>query len=274
MKERLILFLSVIFIAVSSNGKSIESINENQWRFDSLSVSKKVYIQNDTAREGMLIDLSLVYPVSVPEGLNLQKVQNTFASVFLGIDDFKGTAQVAFDETLATSILDAEGLAESFEDRGGESTGFSYYELFRHSTIGFESANLITVTYADYSYTGGAHGIYSTVYYNIDKRNGELITEEQLFIPDYKDKLAQLIQDEIERRNVSLIEEDMIGLYVSLEDVKPNKNFYFTDQGLVYAYNIYEITPYVQGIVEVVIPYDKVMPLIDNQYLTIIDGMK
>lgn len=274
MKKIFMLFLFVFFIAISTNGKNIENINENSWRFDSLTVSKKVYIQNDTTREGMLIDLSLVYPVSVPERLDLQKVQNTFASVFLGIGDFKGTVQVAFDETLANCTTDAVELAKSIEDSDLDPDHFSYYELFRQSKIGYETANLITVAYADYSYTGGAHGIYSTVYYNIDKRNGELITEEQLFIPDYKDKLAQLIQDEIERRNTSLVEEDMIGLYVDLRDVKSNKNFYFSDRGIVYAYNIYEITPYVQGIVEVTIPYDKVMPLIDNQYLTIIKEMK
>ncbi|MDH6308994.1 hypothetical protein M2451_001548 [Dysgonomonas sp. PFB1-18] len=276
MKSTFILFLATVFLATSCNSKKTESSSGDTWKFDSLTVDKRVHINNDVTKDGMLIKFNFVYPTSVPESLNLKEVQNIFACIITGKNDFQGTPQEAFDQALTKSTADAEELAKDMGNEDLEYTHFSNFELMRSSEISMDAKDVITVAVSDYSYTGGAHGMHGTSYRNIDKRSGTLIKEDQLFKPGYADKLAILIQNEIERRNnaESKNEVEAIPLLEDVKDVKPNGNFYFTKDGVTYAYNIYEISPYSQGIVEITIPHEQITPLVNDQYLQVIDNLK
>ncbi len=276
MKNTFILFLTTVLLATSCNSKNTENSSGDTWKFDSLTVDKRVHINNDVTKDGMLIRFNFVYPTSVSGNLSLKEVQNVFACIITGKYDFQGTPQEAFDLALAGSTTDAEELAKEMESEDVDFPRFSNFEFMRSSNISMDTKDVITVATSDYSYTGGAHGMHGTGYQNIDKRSGTLIKEGQFFKPDYTDKLAVLIQDEIERRNniKPENEEEAIPLLEDVKDVKPNGNFYFTKDGVVYAYNIYEIAPYSQGIVEITIPYERITPLVNNQYLQIIENLK
>ncbi|NDV94672.1 DUF3298 domain-containing protein [Dysgonomonas sp. 521] len=274
MRNLFILLLATTFIAISSNGKSMGNTPDNAWKFDSLTVSKRVYVDNDETKDGMLIDLNFVYPVSVSGNLNLKEIQNIFACIIVGKPDFRGTPHEAMNKVQADYTADAEELAGIHATEDSDFPHFSNYEYNRSSKISMETESLVTASIYDYTYTGGAHGLYGVSYYNIDKKTGTLIKEEQLFVPGYKDKLAVLIQNEISRRNNLHDDEEEIGLLVDLQDVGPNDNFYFGNEGIVYVYNIYEITPYAQGIVEITIPYDQVTPLVNKPYLSVIRNLR
>jgi len=276
MRSTFVLFLATAFLALSCNSKNTENSSGGTWKFDSLTVSKRVHINNDVTKDGMLIKFNFVYPTSVSGNLNLKEVQNIFACIILGKYDFQGTPQEAFNQALAESTTDAEGLAKDMEGEESEFNRFSNFEFMRSSEISMDTKDVITVAISDYSYIGGAHGMHGTGYRNIDKRSGTLIKEDLFFKPGYADKLAVLIQNEIERRNniKPENEDESIPLLEDVKDVKPNGNFYFAKDGLIYVYNIYEISPYSQGIVEITIPYEQITPLVNDQYMQIIDNLK
>lgn len=274
MKTFFIFLLSAFILSISCYGKNIDNSKGDTWKFDSLYVSKKVYIDNDATKDGMSINFNFIYPVSVSGNVDLKKVQNIFANIIFGKKDFQGTPQEAFDKILADYTSDAEEMAKDMEDEDSDFPRFSNFEYNRSSNIKTETELLLTIYAAGHSYTGGAHGSYGVFYYTIDKKSGDLIEEEQLFKPGYKEKVATLIQNVIEERNNSMEEGDEIGLLVDLNEVMPNGNFYFSNEGIVYVYNIYEIAPYAQGMTEITVPYSQISSLINSKYLPIIENLK
>jgi len=297
MKKGLIIFLTISCSIIICNNIKAKSAGESSidiqsresflstsidagvrsavWKFDSLSISRRVHIDNDTLKDGMMINLKLVYPVSVPESLNLKEVQNVFSCFFLGDKSFTGTPEEAFEKQLNAYIAEAELYAEVFkkEENGPYETLSNFVES-EYCSIAANTEYLITIYHSSDFYTGGAHGGFGVNYLNIDKRDGTTIAESQLFKSGYESELALLIQDVIIQRNSSPDEDEHIGLLVDIETVKPNRNFLFSDEGLTYIYNIYEITPYVQGIVEIVIPYVQLIPLIDERYFPVVQSFK
>lgn len=259
-------------LSISQGGRSLR-IAEG-WRFDTLVFDNRIHIDNDTAKDGMKIEIDFEYPIAVPEGINLQKIQHCFAQIFLGKDDFRGTPHDAFDTIVNNYTFDAVQYGIDWEQEENEFIDFSIFEQTKSVSIEHISKYLVTVSSGHYQFLGGAHGAYFLSYDNIDLRDGSIITEEQLFASDYSEKLDALIQKEVTRRNDSPDEDEHIALLVDTEEIKPNRNFFFSEEGIVYIYNQYEISPYVQGVVEIIVPYDEIKPLINQKYMEIIENIQ
>jgi hypothetical protein len=66
-------------------------------------------------------------------------------------------------------------------------------------------------------------------------------------------------------------EDPNVETIISLDDtdywvdaIKPNSNFYITDESINYVFNPYEIAPYYMGITEVVIPFDRLKDMLNK----------
>jgi len=113
-----------------------------------------------------------------------------------------------------------------------------------------------------YMYMGGAHGLHTTHYYVYCLATGKQLTEDLLFCSGYKDKLQQLLISTLMEQLELADEDELIGMNFQLQDILPNNNFYLTDQGLNYVYNVYEIAPYVMGQTEISLSWEKLQPLL------------
>ncbi len=104
-----------------------------------------------------------------------------------------------------------------------------------------------------YTYEGGAHGMSSKIPVVIDRQTGKVVSEEDLFVPDYQAQLARLLtsclHDSFEN------EEDYECLFT--KDIKPNGSFYLIPEGVVYVYGAYDIGPYYLGNIEVKVPWEE-----------------
>ena len=56
--------------------------------------------------------------------------------------------------------------------------------------------------------------------------------------------------------NVSTYEGLLEQGFFNIEDIFPNNNFWLDNEGIHYAFNQYEIAPYVMGVIKVDIPYE------------------
>ena len=122
---------------------------------------------------------------------------------------------------------------------------------------------ILSYSYESYAYLGGAHGNSNRMLYNYDLSNAHTIKEQDLFIADYKASLTQLIKDQILEQSAEIGSvADLNDLNFWEDEIKPNDNFYISDEGLVYIFNPYEIAPYSMGQTEVMLPYDKLKPLL------------
>jgi len=126
------------------------------------------------------------------------------------------------------------------------------------STINDNYTNSTSISYnkngivvaEDYSYvfSGGAHGNYSVSYRTYDKKIGKLISFYDFFDEDAYDSLLPLIEKDIKNRDIFTFDD---SIFVT-------ENVYFTEKGIMFVYNPYEISSYAQGIISVFISYEKI----------------
>ena len=119
------------------------------------------------------------------------------------------------------------------------------------------SNTIICMTTSTDYFTGGAHGGHGTYFINIDPATGKRITLNEKLKSGYQEPLRQagekIFKEKYQSDSLSnssyQFEEGMFTL---------NNNYTFTDDGIKFVYNIYEIAPYVAGMQEITIPYEEI----------------
>lgn len=101
-----------------------------------------------------------------------------------------------------------------------------------------------------YDYRGGAHGMTTKMYYNIDTNTSKMICLRDII---NEEVLNQEIQKQIGERYKQ--GEMFFDEALEFKGIKQNQSFYITQEGqLVIVFGLYEIAPYVAGILEFEIP--------------------
>lgn len=260
-----------------------QDISKDGWRFDSLVFNQRVHLGSLPFEEGSSVYLSLTYPVSTPPEIDIDRLSRLIIYTF----DISAPTSIsinnAFDSTRSAFITNAretaqeliEGLGEEEEKLEEEIVAYLYSQVDVQlwNTIGLFNKYVLTTSTSWYWYITGAHGVFDIEYYNIDLRDYHIIKEDELFKIGYEEPLAKLIQDIIaESVDLPDTSEHIIpwdGMYV-----KPNKNFYFSKKGIVFAYNVGEISCNGAGVIEVTIPYDRVRPLLNDHFLEVVDNIE
>ncbi|MDI3117276.1 DUF3298 and DUF4163 domain-containing protein [Clostridioides difficile] len=131
-----------------------------------------------------------------------------------------------------------------------------------------DSALSIKVRY--YTYSGGAHGFYQDIAYNVDMRTGKFLELMDLFKDNTKYK--EVIDEEIKRQIAELEkkDEENIGIY-NFKGIKENQNFYLQDENLVVYFDLYDITPYAAGIPEFSINKTLISSMLKPEYVDLFD---
>lgn len=131
-----------------------------------------------------------------------------------------------------------------------------------------DSALSIKVRY--YTYSGGAHGFYQDIAYNVDMRTGKFLELMDLFKDNTKYK--EVIDEEIKRQIAELEkkDEENIGIY-NFKGIKENQNFYLQDENLVVYFDLYDITLYAAGIPEFSINKALISSMLKPEYVDLFD---
>ena len=111
----------------------------------------------------------------------------------------------------------------------------------------------VSVRYSRSTYEGGAHGYHEDIALNFDTKTGKQITESDLFISGYQEKLEQKILACMDKETREMLYSDQ---------AEPNGNFMLTDKGIYYYFNPYEIGPYSSGVISSFIPWNELAELI------------
>jgi len=129
--------------------------------------------------------------------------------------------------------------------------------IIRHN-----SENILSYSIESERYTGGAHGGRSYLNTVINLKTGERITEDDLFTEESRPLIATIILKNLMAKNKVETAQDLelIGFFDVME-IGMNKNFYLTNEGLVYTYNEYEIAAYALGTIEVLLSYKDISGL-------------
>ncbi len=126
--------------------------------------------------------------------------------------------------------------------------------------VALNSDSLLSLVATYESFTGGAHGSYGTHFINLNPKNGKKITLSDLLKPGYEPALTKLgeeaFRSSLELKDSILYSEE--GYEFPDGVFTLNDNYGFTNQGIRFVFNIYEIAPYALGSQDFVIPYEKI----------------
>ncbi|MDO4228341.1 MAG: DUF3298 domain-containing protein [Capnocytophaga sp.] len=169
------------------------------------------------------------------------------------------------DSLDVTGVTVEQGLESFMKDYNNLHQYFpeiAAYELILNDSISFQNEKIISVVSSRYSYTGGAHGISSSVLLNFDVSNGELIGNDKLFTD--LSKVLQVAENQFKKeQNINPSESlNEKGFWFDDDKFHLPQNVGFSDKYLILYYNPYEIAPYVAGSFEVKIPIDEVKPFL------------
>lgn len=270
MKKIGILAILAVLIAVSCKRPKPETtavIETSRWTFDTLHLAKEIFLNNDSTKGGLKLTLEFDYPSTFVNDSILKVVQTQFLASFTDDQNgsYKGLAPVkGFEAFTEKNVEESVELGKAAQ---GSVIDFSeYYKTVKTSVT---DTTLLTITgrTETLQYSGGAHDSRYIDYFNIDLRNGNRLTIESLFKPETSNRLVTLIKEVLATTknsngdNITLLDPD---------SVQPSQNFYFNEQGVVFVYNTYEITPHSDGLIQALIPYDKLKDLIADPYKEII----
>jgi len=132
------------------------------------------------------------------------------------------------------------------------------WELNIETELTYQSENIITLAISTYSFEGGAHGNDQIKFLNLDAKTGKALSQSDIIKNDIDFKtltesyFIKLIESEDEDLK---LEDFFFG-----EPFKLPENIGFSEDGLVFLYNVYEVASYAQGYTEFVIPFDDMEP--------------
>ncbi len=118
-----------------------------------------------------------------------------------------------------------------------------------------EAKSYVTLNNSGWDYTGGAHGNYWDFYQLFDKKTGKILNLSDFFTDiEALNKLAlPYFKEQNDVPSDMTLEE--YGFWFEGDDFQVTENFYFTEEAIVFHYNIYEIAPYAGGTNDLTLPF-------------------
>jgi hypothetical protein len=194
-----------------------------------------------------------VYPVFKVDALN------KFISKIITTLPYNGVPTNNLNLAADSFLNDYIKFKQEFPD---SPAGYAWDQNFK---VAYEDENFINFTCKSYIYTGGAHGLENILYFNLSKKDYQLLQLKDIFD---KAEIAQLnaIAEQIFRKQEGLKADDSLDSYFFDEQkFSLNENFIITNKGLKFLYNPYEIKAYAYGRTELLIPYEDIQEIIKKE---------
>lgn len=260
------LFLLAIWVTGCNTGT--KQTADNNIQYDSIKVEKTYHLLDNPDNPNCNLQLNFTNPATYNNKEILQKLQQQFVLAYFGENYENMTPEEAMSKYAEDYLntykeLEADYKAElEKKDETPVGAWFSYYEMSSNQ-IRYNANDIISFTVNFENYTGGAHGSHSFNNHVLNLKNGELITEEDIFIDNYQDELAQILVDHIAKQNKVENPKDLENIgFFSVDEIFPNGNFLIDETGITYTYNEYEIAAYVVGATNVFLPYNEIQHLL------------
>lgn len=239
--------------------------------FDSVIVARQIPLleTNDTTLPYSDVEIKFTYPIKFGNQEDLESLQKIFIGTFFNDLQYDSlTPQEAVDSYLKNYSEEYKSLSNNYySDKqrlpDGDTPVWYWYQLINTNKILFRNDSLLSYAVEYYDYTGGAHGSYRIMYFNIDLVNIVTISEEDIFVPNYQKILTdKLLTQLMKKHGVSSADSLLTIGFFNIDDILPNNNFWMNNEGIHYAFNQYEIAPYSMGVIDITIPYSEMSDII------------
>ncbi|MBU2949830.1 DUF3298 and DUF4163 domain-containing protein [Tamlana agarivorans] len=181
---------------------------------------------------------------SVVNLINSSITNNVIASIRTG--DVNETQPKTISESIDAFVKEYDSFKLDYPESSPN------WEVQIDGEVLHQSEELISIALTAYTNTGGAHGNSKITFLNFNTKNGKLIPNTALFsdIDGFKTIAEPYYQKSIEDKNILLNQNQF----------KLPSNMAYTEDGLIFLYNTFEIAAYSEGIIEFKIPFDEAKP--------------
>ncbi|MDP4182931.1 MAG: DUF4163 domain-containing protein [Bacillota bacterium] len=173
--------------------------------------------------------------------------------------DFVNTSIMTFVNSEITSIKDPTGYVP----------GTSKFSLTMEYTVEYKSSNLLSILITGDFFSGGAHGAPIVKTFNFD-----LNTQKELGLNDvfnsttgYLNNLSSICR--IDLMNMMGSDGDATSVNAGTTAVADNfKNWNFSDGGMMFTFDAYQVGPYAIGTPSITVQYSKLYSMMQNNIST------
>ena len=156
-----------------------------------------------------------------------------------------------------------------YEEIGADTTLFEEYPnemQFSFETdyqVEFNSKEFVSILLNHYQFTGGVHGNYFALGYNIRMNDGKNLTLKEIIDEDSFDLLVYECEQAIlETYQANSLME--AGLFEDEIAIADDQDFYIIPGALVLQFDPYEIGPYAMGEITAEIPFEKIADILKD----------
>lgn len=173
---------------------------------------------------------------------------------------------LASEQLSSEFILDAtlEQFRASYQQLSGATNTDSptfYWIRSEQQQVLVNEYDLLCIERASYAYTGGAHGIENFRYLLIDHRKNLVLNRENLFLPESDSMLSVLITNTFKKIYKVPLKQSLTEFGLFGDAIPANDNIFINYTGIGFYFNSYEIAPYAFGQSKIVVPFEKMLPL-------------
>jgi len=254
-----LLIIVILFVSCSNKDSSAE--NELKYElinFESQSEGCDGLTEENCAK----IKIEFPQIVQFEDEVVKDKINNSIKSVF-SMSEYPDQEAIDFNAEMEEFINDYESFISEFPE------SFQSWFIEKAGVVKLNRANIFSIDYLDYSYTGGAHANTFVAFINYNLSDGEEITLDEIISPAKQAELTKIGEEEFRKLKELTQEADLgqAGFWFENNEFYLNDNFLITDSSLVFYYNNYEITAYAFGPTELIIPYSNIKSLVDDNSL-------
>lgn len=246
--------------------------NTGALEFDSIQVNETAHLFGDTAKPGCNLVINFTYALKSSDAKLKDSLNTFFLAACFGDKYITMKPEAAVknytDKYVSDYLKDLEPMyqkdEQEKEDNATMEAWYSYYKgIEGHVQLYTNNLLIYRIDYNEY--TGGAHGIYSSTFLNMDLRTLSPIRLEDLFVSEYSEDLTDLLWNQLMADNKVTTHQELQDMgYATTGDLEPTENFYLSKEGITFYYNVYEIAPYVMGPVKITLPYEVMQHLLSD----------
>lgn len=126
--------------------------------------------------------------------------------------------------------------------------------------------DILTLSYSNNGFSGGAHGYQNVFYKNFDLKSGKVIQLSDIFIDLNKVDWNKNLIENFNKLDFGMGEKSNSGLLFE-NKIPVNNNFFFDGKNITFTYNQYEIAPYAAGIIQIPIPFSELKPYLKPEFI-------
>ncbi|MDO1502333.1 DUF3298 domain-containing protein [Winogradskyella maritima] len=156
-------------------------------------------------------------------------------------------------ETVASAVKAFDDEYKAFKKDFPDSA--QQWVLSIETEVLYQSEDILSLALSIYQDTGGAHGNDRINLLNFDPKTGKLLAYDDVFSD--MDAMKTKVKSEF-YKTVSDDDEDENHDYFFGKDFQLPENFGFTEDGVIFLYNTYEVASYDRGFVEFVVGYEEI----------------